>query len=251
MHIVCVMSARFDGFLHITETLEKMGHIVRFFPTEPYREICSYAEKKLDKLGFHQGRERYLHQWRENLYRTMEKFHPDVILFINIPKAILGEVDQKKIKQAFTPPRKFCAGSWIALLVREDGRRFSHIVIASMSLRNGMCCFCRSGIRSPLHIVPWDITRHMRGGRHAGIRRLILPLWGRRIEIVCISWNRLLPMPCAMDGAWQFMARFMKSDIFGRSTSFRENIHTSQNILPMAWCCRRRLRSSMHARKSA
>lgn len=106
MHIVCVMSARFDGFLHITETLEKMGHVVRFFPTEPYREICSYAEKKLDKLGFHQGRERYLHQWRENLYRTMEKFHPDVILFINIPKAILDEVDQKKIKQAFTPPPK-------------------------------------------------------------------------------------------------------------------------------------------------
>ena len=104
MHIVCVMSARFDGFLHITETLEKMGHVVRFFSTEPYREICSYAEKKLDKLGFHQGRERYLHQWRENLYRTMEKFHPDVILFINIPKAILDEVYQKKIKQSFTPP---------------------------------------------------------------------------------------------------------------------------------------------------
>ena len=60
MKILCWISSRNDGILHITDSLRQMGHTVYFFPTEAYREICSYPQKKLDKLGFHTGREAYL-----------------------------------------------------------------------------------------------------------------------------------------------------------------------------------------------
>ena len=74
MNIICGTLTKMNVSLHITDTLERMGHSVRFFPTEPYREICSYSDKKLDKLGFHQGRERYLTHWRENFSTQSRSF---------------------------------------------------------------------------------------------------------------------------------------------------------------------------------
>lgn len=104
MNIICGTLTKMNVSLHITDTLERMGHSVRFFPTEPYREICSYSDKKLDKLGFHQGRERYLTHWRENFFNTIEEFQPDVILFLNSPNVVLHPENMKKIKHRFTPP---------------------------------------------------------------------------------------------------------------------------------------------------
>ena len=104
MNIICGTLSKFDVFLHVTETFQRMGHSVKFFPTESYREVCSYPEKKLDKLGFHQRRDRYLCAWLENLYKTAEVFHPDVVLFINGPRDILSAEDMIHIKKTIGVP---------------------------------------------------------------------------------------------------------------------------------------------------
>ena len=127
MNIICGTLTKMYVSLHITDTLERMGHSVRFFPTEPYREICSYSDKKLDKLGFHQGRERYLTHWRENFFNTIEEFQPDVILFLNSPNVVLHPENMKKIKHRFT-----------CFL----------IMIMSMFLKNGIFRFCRNTVIS-------------------------------------------------------------------------------------------------------
>ena len=104
MNIICGTLSKFDVFLHITDTFQRMGHMVKLFPIESYREVCSYPEKKLDKLGFHQRRNRYLRTWLENLYKTAESFHPDLILFINGPKEILQPEDLINIKKRIGVP---------------------------------------------------------------------------------------------------------------------------------------------------
>ena len=106
MNIICGTRSEFKQYLSITETLESMGHSVRFFPTESYREVCSYPEKKIDKLGFHQGRNRYRREWIARLCKTIEELHSDVILFLDSPKNILRPEDMDKIKRVFAHPRK-------------------------------------------------------------------------------------------------------------------------------------------------
>ena len=104
MNIICGTVSKFDVFLHVTETLQRMGHSVKFFPTESYRQVCSYPEKKLDKLGFHQRRNQYLRVWLEHLYNTAKDFHPDVILFINGPRDILRAENMANIRQTVDAP---------------------------------------------------------------------------------------------------------------------------------------------------
>lgn len=104
MNIICGTLSKFDVFLHITETLQRMGHSVKFFPIESYREVCTYPEKKLDKLGLHGRRDRYCRRWVENVCKTAEAFRPEVILFINSPKDILRAEDMIHIKKQVGVP---------------------------------------------------------------------------------------------------------------------------------------------------
>ena len=134
MNIICGTLSKFDVFLHVTETFQRMGHSVKFFPTESYREVRSYPEKKLYKLGFHQRRDRYLCAWLENLYKTAEVFHPDVVLFINGPRDILSAEDMIHIKKRLV--YQLYAGS-LTVLLGEEGRKHSiHIMTVFMFLKN-------------------------------------------------------------------------------------------------------------------
>lgn len=189
MNIICGTLTKMNVSLHITDTLEGMGHSVRFFPTEQYREICSYSDKKLDKLGFHQGRERYLTHWRENFFNTIEEFQPDVILFLNAPNAVLHPENIKKTKHLFTPPRfrKFCVGS-LTVSSRAKGRNpCFRIMIMSMFLKNGIFHFCRNIVISLPNTVLLVTMLRMRDWREGKTKMLISPLWELRFGIVCIS----------------------------------------------------------------
>ena len=100
MKILCCISSRNDGILYITDSLRQMGHTVYFFPTEAYREICSYPQKKLDKLGFHAGREAYLEKWRDKLRSVLSGAHLDLALFIGSPCAMMTPQELQSLQMS-------------------------------------------------------------------------------------------------------------------------------------------------------
>ena len=102
MTILCCITSRNDGILHITETLCNMGHRVHFFPTDSYRETCAYFQKKLDKFGFHSGRDSYIRNWRHKLRETVDASLPPVSLFINNPDAVMTPQELQTLRKSST-----------------------------------------------------------------------------------------------------------------------------------------------------
>ena len=100
MKILCWISSRNDGILHITDSLRQMGNTVYFFPTEAYREVCSYLQKKLDKFGFHAARDAYLEQWRDQLRYILDESAPDLALFIGSPRAVMTPQELQKLQKS-------------------------------------------------------------------------------------------------------------------------------------------------------
>ena len=104
MKIVLGIFSRNDKILLVSETLKKLGHDVRVVYTDAYRMICPYYKKKLDKLGLHGDRVKYEQNWKENLYRLVDDFIPQLVLFVNAPTDILKPDDlayvQEKCKTA-------------------------------------------------------------------------------------------------------------------------------------------------------
>lgn len=104
MKIVLGIFSRNDKILLVSETLKKLGHDVRVVYTDAYRMVCPYYKKKLDKLGLHSDRIKYEQNWKENLYRLVDDFTPELVLFVNAPTDIMKPDDlayvQKKSKTA-------------------------------------------------------------------------------------------------------------------------------------------------------
>lgn len=104
MKIVLGIFSRNDKILLVSETLKKLGHDVRVVYTDAYRMVCPYYKKKLDKLGLHGDRVEYEQNWKKNLYRLVDDFIPQLVLFVNAPTDILQPDDlvyvQEKCKTA-------------------------------------------------------------------------------------------------------------------------------------------------------
>lgn len=96
------MFSRNDRILGISNTLANMGHEVMLAYTDEYTYRCSYVEKKLDKLGFHRGRNAYNKGWLAGVYDIIDNVRADVLLFINIPVHILSVEDLRKIHAKVT-----------------------------------------------------------------------------------------------------------------------------------------------------
>lgn len=93
MKIICGIFSRNNYILHIEEALRAMGHEVQVFLTDDYRQVCSYPQKKLDKLGFLNGRRKYICKWKQQFLQAIDTMRPDRILFVNSPRAVLTVQD--------------------------------------------------------------------------------------------------------------------------------------------------------------
>ena len=89
MKIICGMGSQNAEILQIEKTLKAMGHQVVMVSTDDYRQVCTYWQKKLDKFGFHKGKENYQKEWNLHFIGIIKDFEPDIVLFINSPKNVL------------------------------------------------------------------------------------------------------------------------------------------------------------------
>lgn len=97
--VLCVFFGN-EQILHVRKILESLGCEVEFVPSDSYRQVCPYGKKKLDEMGFHGGRQKYLQSVRNRFHRLLRDFRPDMVLFVNTPKDILTPEDVKEIGQA-------------------------------------------------------------------------------------------------------------------------------------------------------
>ena len=97
MKIVLAIYSRNNSILQIDKTLKKMGHDVKVVYTDEYTQCCSYLSKKLDKLGFKSGRKAFEDGWKKSLLLLIDDFHPDMVLFVNLPGYMLLPKDLQKI----------------------------------------------------------------------------------------------------------------------------------------------------------
>lgn len=88
-----------EKILHIQESLESIGCEVKVIYSDAYRQVCPYYMKKLDELGFHSGREKFLKGVHDRFHKLLNEFRPDIVLFINTPKDILTVEDIQHIKR--------------------------------------------------------------------------------------------------------------------------------------------------------
>lgn len=88
-----------EQILHIQKALQSLGCEVEVLYTDSYRQICPYYMKKIDELGFHSGKQKYLASIRRKVDTLLQEFHPDIVLFINTPKDILSVEDVQHINQ--------------------------------------------------------------------------------------------------------------------------------------------------------
>ena len=88
-----------EQILHIQKALQSLGCEVEVLYTDSYRQICPYYMKKIDELGFHSGKQKYLASIRRKVDTLLQEFHPDIVLFINTPKDILAVEDVQHINQ--------------------------------------------------------------------------------------------------------------------------------------------------------
>lgn len=99
MKIILAIYPRNDKILHIKYTLESLGHEVRLLGLASYREQCSYAMKKIDKLGIHHFKNKYNRNRYNELLHLLKQWQPDRLLFIDLPENVFSYDELCQIKQ--------------------------------------------------------------------------------------------------------------------------------------------------------
>lgn len=99
MKVLLIIFSINEQILHIKKNLQSLGCEVECIYSDSYQQVCPYYMKKLDKIGIHIGRNRYLESIRIRLHKLMTEFHPDIALFVNTPKNIMDISDINYIKQ--------------------------------------------------------------------------------------------------------------------------------------------------------
>ena len=74
-----------EQILHVKKNLQALGCEVKLVYSDSYKQICPYYMKKIDELGFHFGKQRYLKLVQNKIYTLLKEFHPDIVLFVNPP----------------------------------------------------------------------------------------------------------------------------------------------------------------------
>lgn len=97
MRVVLSVFSGNEQILHVRKILESLGFEVAFVPSDSYRQVCPYWKKKLDEMGFHGGRQKYLQSVRERFHHLLQDFRPDMVLFVNTPKEILTPEEVREI----------------------------------------------------------------------------------------------------------------------------------------------------------
>ncbi len=97
MRVVLSVFSGNEKILHVRKILESLGCEVEFVPSDSYRQVCPYWKKKLDEMGFHGGRRKYLQSVRDRFHHLLQDFRPDMVLFVNTPKDILSPDEVKEI----------------------------------------------------------------------------------------------------------------------------------------------------------
>ena len=97
MRVVLSVFSGNEQILHVQKILESLGCEVAFVPSDSYRQVCSYGKKKLDEMGFHGGKRKYLQSVRDKFHHLLQDFRPDMVLFVNTPKDILTPEEVKEI----------------------------------------------------------------------------------------------------------------------------------------------------------
>ncbi len=100
MRVVLSVFSGNEKILHVRKILESLGCEVEFVPSDSYRQACPYWKKKLDEMGFHGGRRKYLQSVRDRFHHLLQDFRPDMVLFVNTPKDILSPDEVKEIDQS-------------------------------------------------------------------------------------------------------------------------------------------------------
>lgn len=113
MRILCCITKRNDEILRIMDTLKRMGHTVHALYSEAYRLRCNYFWKKVDECGLHHRRLQYEQHWREKMLDTYTDWHPDVVLFVNVPDVPLPLQDLRVMTRS-----KFVL--WLVDYLHED-----------------------------------------------------------------------------------------------------------------------------------
>lgn len=99
MKVLLIIFSINEQILHIKKNLQSLGCEVEYIYSDSYQQVCPYYMKKIDKIGIHIGRNRYLRSIRMRLHHLMTEFHPDIALFVNTPKNIMDVSDINYIKQ--------------------------------------------------------------------------------------------------------------------------------------------------------
>ncbi len=88
-----------EQILHIRKNLESLGCEVEVVYSDAYRLTCPYYKKKLDEMGFHSAKQKYLKAVQEKMDTILKNFQPDMVLFVNAPEDILSAEEVRRIGQ--------------------------------------------------------------------------------------------------------------------------------------------------------
>lgn len=99
MKVLLIIFSINEQILHIKKNLQSLGCEVECIYSDSYQQVCPYYMKKLDKIGIHIGRDRYLESIRIYLHKLMTEFCPEIVLFVNTPKNVMDVSDINYIKQ--------------------------------------------------------------------------------------------------------------------------------------------------------
>ncbi len=86
-----------EQILHVQKALESLGCEVEVVYSDAYRQVCPYYKKKMDELGFHSAKQKWLKSMKEKIDGLLSYFRPDLVLFVNTPKDILSVEDVQRI----------------------------------------------------------------------------------------------------------------------------------------------------------
>ena len=99
MRVLYAITSRNDRILHIGETFAGMGITAKWVNTDSFYTVCSYVDKKRNKLGFKDREREHFCKQVETIKQEIRTFHPDLVLFINF---CLGEDSSKHLREIET-----------------------------------------------------------------------------------------------------------------------------------------------------
>ncbi len=127
MKILLGIFSRHDEILHITETLQHMGHEVRTIYTDTYRAVCPYYKRRLDKMGFKSFRLNWERNWLERLNKMAEELSPDRVLFVNLPQEGMSAEDFEIFSKKYNTVCWMVDGVWHEQGIESYFRSFQRI----------------------------------------------------------------------------------------------------------------------------